>query len=194
MIERLRRPAYAALAGLLALLSLSVPLAAQQESGSLQIQQEEHTASVQVRNEAVEAALAQQEEPPSSELAFMTGCWAEPGDGLREQFTEPADNMILGTSRYVIERRVQQFEFHRIDIGENASSLTPHPGGQGSVAFTSVRNQDNYVVWQNLEHDFPQRIIYDGREEGFLLVAIEGERDGETARREWRMRSVPCRP
>ena len=130
--------------------------------------------------------------PASSGLAFMAGCWAEQGDGLREQFSAPTRNMILGTSRFVIADNVRQFEFHRIDISDGTSSLTPYPGGKAGVPFGATELDDRRVVWENLEHDFPQRIIYDGREADVLVVAIEGERNGSISRKEWRMLRVPC--
>jgi hypothetical protein len=133
-----------------------------------------------------------QDTPTSSGLAFMAGCWAEQGDGLREQFSAPTQNMILGTSRFVIADKVRQFEFHRIDIGDGTSSLTPYPGGTAGVSFGATELDDRHVVWENLEHDFPQRIIYDGRESDVLVAAIEGEQDGRTSRKEWRMLRVPC--
>jgi hypothetical protein len=127
-----------------------------------------------------------------SPLAFLAGCWAEPGDGLREQFTAPTANLILGTSRYVRAGKVVQFEFHRIALEDGGATLTPYPNGKASVPFAADTLQDGYVVWANPEHDFPQRIIYDGREAGALTATIEGPRDGGTARTSWRMLRTDC--
>ena len=49
--------------------------------------------------------------PPAGEgglaaLSFLAGCWAEGPEGLREQYTAPTANLILGTSRYVRGGRV----------------------------------------------------------------------------------------
>lgn len=125
-------------------------------------------------------------------LAFLAGCWAEGPEGLHEQFTAPTSNLILGTSRYVRGGAVAQFEFHRIQAGESGPVLTPYPGGNASVSFAADSLAPGYVVWSNPEHDFPQRIIYDGREDGVLVATIEGPRGGETARMGWRMRRVAC--
>jgi len=125
-------------------------------------------------------------------LAFLAGCWAEGAEGLHEQFTAPTSNLILGTSRYVRGGAVAQFEFHRIHLSESGPVLTPYPGGNASVSFAADSLAPGYVVWSNPEHDFPQRIIYDGREDGVLVATIEGPRGGETARMGWRMRRVAC--
>ena len=48
----------------------------------------------------------------------------------------------------------------------------------------SVAAAEHEVVFENLEHDFPQRIIY--RRQGDLMVArIEGDGPGETKARQW---------
>lgn len=125
-------------------------------------------------------------------LAFMAGCWAEGEEGLREQFTAPTPNLILGTSRYVRGGRVVQFEFHTITADGDVAVLTPHPGGHASVPFRADSASDRYVAFGNPSHDFPQRIIYDGQEDDILVVAIEGPRDGATARSSWRMQRVTC--
>jgi hypothetical protein len=125
-------------------------------------------------------------------LSFLAGCWAEGPEGLREQFTAPTANLILGTSRYVRGGRVVEFEFHTIRVGEAGPVLTPHPGGRASVPFAADSLAPGFVVWSNPEHDFPQRIIYDGREDGVLRATIEGPRGGETARMGWRMSRVAC--
>jgi hypothetical protein len=129
---------------------------------------------------------------PLAPLAFMAGCWAEGPDGLHEQFTAPTANLVLGTSRFLRGGGVVEFEFHTIRPGESGPILTPHPGGRASVSFAADSIAPGYVAWANPEHDFPQKIIYDGREEGALRATIEGPRDGETARMSWRMVRVAC--
>ncbi|HSM37558.1 MAG TPA: DUF6265 family protein [Longimicrobiales bacterium] len=138
------------------------------------------------------AASAAPPEGPLAPLAFMAGCWAEGPEGLHEQFTAPTANLILGTSRFLRGGGVVEFEFHVIRPGESGPILTPHPGGRASVSFAADSIAPGYVAWANPDHDFPQRIIYDGREEGALRATIEGPRDGETARMSWRMARVRC--
>lgn len=133
-----------------------------------------------------------QESPGLEALSFMTGCWSEEGDGYREQFTPPAQNLILGTSRRMVGRRVAGFEFHTIALADGVPVLTPHPAGVRSDPFPASALEDGFVVFENPEHDFPQRIIYDGREDGVLIAAIEGDEGGETRRFEFPMRRVPC--
>ena len=141
---------------------------------------------------ALPAAPVGAQEPGLERLAFMAGCWAQEGDGLREQFTAPTANMVLGMSRFVVGGEAVQFEFHRILAAESGPVLTPHPNGVASVPFAASTSEEAYVVFENPEHDFPQRILYDGRRPDTLVAAIEGERDGRTVRREWPMIRVAC--
>lgn len=138
------------------------------------------------------ASGSAQESSGLEALSFMTGCWSEEGDGYREQFTPPTENLILGTSRRMVGSRVAGFEFHTITLSDGVPVLTPHPAGVRSDPFAASTLEDGYVVFENLEHDFPQRIIYDGREDDRLIAAIEGDEGGETRRFEFPMRRVPC--
>jgi len=127
-------------------------------------------------------------------VAFLTGCWAEetPGAGLREYYAPPASNMMTGLSRFLRGGRVVDWEFHRIDAGPSGPTLTPHPRGVASVTFSPVAMTGNRIVWENADHDFPQRIIYERIGPDGLMVRIEGG-EGEKARAvTWHMRRASC--
>lgn len=53
------------------------------------------------------------------------------------------------------------------------------------VIFTEVSFCDTMVVFENKNHDFPQRIVYVMQGEGKMLAYIEGEMNGEPARLEY---------
>jgi hypothetical protein len=58
------------------------------------------------------------------------------------------------------------------------------PRGVGTTEFSLITYAENCVVFDNLEHDFPQRIIY--RRDGDRLTAqIEGEVDGKLESTQW---------
>jgi hypothetical protein len=140
-------------------------------------------------------AGAQSADGGVSAAAFMVGCWAQPapeGNGLRETFAPPAANMLTGLSQFWRGGRIVDFEFHRIDASADGPVLTPHPRGVASVAFPPAEIAADRIVWQNLDHDFPQRIIYHRTAADTLVARIEGG-EGETARAlEWRMARVDC--
>ena len=130
-----------------------------------------------------------------SPAAFMVGCWAQPapeGSGLREFYAPPAANMLTGLSQFWREGQIVDFEFHRIDSSPGGPVLTPHPRGVRSVQFQPTEVGAQRIVWQNLEHDFPQRIIYDRVATDTLVARIEGNDGSEARALEWRMARVPC--
>lgn len=126
-------------------------------------------------------------------VAFMTGCWQEPGgDGLREFYLPAAVNMMTGLSQFWRDGRIVDWEFHRIDLGARGPILTPHPRGVESVAFAPESIRDDGIVWQNLEHDFPNRIAYRRLGSDTLVARVDGGEGGEARVLEFRMIRVPC--
>jgi len=127
-------------------------------------------------------------------VGFMTGCWAEetPGAGLREYYTPAAPNMMTGLSRFLQDGLVVDWEFHRIDAGPSGPTLTPHPRGVASVTFSPASSTENRIVWENLDHDFPQRIIYERTGPDHLVVRIEGGQGAQARAMTWRMRRASC--
>lgn len=142
------------------------------------------------------------QDPPSAEttdrdlssirtVAFLAGCWTG-GTGdvqMREQWSEPAGGVMLGTTRYVRDGRVVDFEFAALREVDGTVTLWPYPGGERSAHGFPLVSADGDVVFENLAHDFPVRIVY--RPDGVdrLAPRIEGA-DGEV--REWELRRVPC--
>jgi hypothetical protein len=51
---------------------------------------------------------------------------------------------------------------------------------------------EDSATFENLEHDFPQRILYRLFPDGRLLVRIEGNRGGVPSGVDFPMRRVPC--
>ena len=137
------------------------------------------------------AALA----PSSSvqDLAWMSGCWAsvagEPGSG--EMWTAPAGGTLLGVSRTVKGGRTVAHEFMQIrETGPGQIAFIALPSGQKEASFPLVRLSGQEVVFENPQHDFPQRVIY--RREGDLLTGrIEGREGGETKAFDFPMKRCP---
>ena len=125
------------------------------------------------------------------DISFLTGCWAgEMGSlTLREHWTEPEGGVMLGTTRFFHEGSVVDWEFGRFVEDESGVTLWPYPRGTISEhGFPLVRIGEE-LVFENLEHDFPVRIIYARAGEDELRPRIEG-RDGES--RGWSLRRAPC--
>ena len=140
------------------------------------------------------ALAAQDRGEGSSGLSFMVGCWAEDpaGNGLREIYAAPAANLMTGLSQFWRSGRIVDFEFHRIEMSTEGPILTPHPRGVASVPFLPVETGPDRIVWENAEHDFPQRIVYERVAADSLVARIEGGEGDERRSLEWRMARSSC--
>ena len=130
-----------------------------------------------------------------SDLAFMSGCWrgvTRSGTTIEEFYTGPSSNMIIGTTRYVREGRVVDFEFTRIDQTDSGAVITPHPKGVRSVSFAPKVVESNRAVWENPTHDVPQRILYTRVGADTLVARIEGRTPSGDRALEWRMTRADC--
>jgi len=108
---------------------------------------------------------------------------------MREQWSEAEGGVMLGTTRYFRDGGLADFEFAMIVEEGDGIVLWPYPRGERSEdGFPLVRTDGEYV-FENLEHDFPVRIIYVRDGEHALTPRIEG-RDGTGPG--WSLHRVDC--
>ncbi len=100
-----------------------------------------------------------------ADLNGMAGCW-EHRDAKRGLFTteiwmKPAGTSILGIGRTVKGGKTVDHEYMRIEQREDGLFFIARPKENAEeTAFKLVRSTVNEVVFENKEHDFPQRVIY----------------------------------
>jgi hypothetical protein len=124
-------------------------------------------------------------------LGWMAGCWTMQAGAstIEETWTTPAGGMMLGTSRTMRGGKTVFHEFMRISMEKGEVIYTPRIGSREKpVDFKLVRQGEGEVMFENLAHDFPQRIIYRKAAEG-LFARIEGGRGGK----DFAMRRAECR-
>ena len=134
--------------------------------------------------------------PPLSAISFMTGCWtgASPnGATIEEHYTEASENLLIGMTRYVRNGRVVDFEFTTVERTDTSFVMTPRPKGVKSDAFPLKAVADGRAIWENLKHDFPQRVIYRRGDGGALVARIEGMTPKGERHIEWTMRRCESR-
>lgn len=130
-------------------------------------------------------------------VAWLAGCWtlddAEPGS--TEQWMAPAGGTMLGMARTVKNGRMVAHEFLQIRERADGSLIyIARPSGQTEAEFPLTRQAEGELQFENLAHDFPQRISYRRQPGERLLVRIEGRRaDGEVRSVEFPMRRGDCR-
>jgi hypothetical protein len=106
----------------------------------------------------------------------------------------PAGGTMLGMNRTVRGNETVAFEFIRIVEQDDGSLVfVASPSGQGTTEFTLVRLSDREVIFENPDHDFPQRIIYRLVSDEELLGRIEGAIDGIERAVDFPMKRIVCR-
>ncbi len=127
-------------------------------------------------------------------LAWLAGNWRmeKAGRVVDEQWMAPAAGVMLGMSRTVAKSKVIGHEFVQIREGPGGDLYyIARPSGQKEAAFRILALTDNEIVFENKEHDFPQKITYTLQADGSLLAAIEGTgKDGQIRRVEFAYRRV----
>lgn len=58
------------------------------------------------------------------------------------------------------------------------------------VLFTLSEPEGKEWIFENREHDFPQRVIYSMQEDGSLVARVEGKEKGEFRKEEFMLRKV----
>jgi hypothetical protein len=95
-------------------------------------------------------------------------------------------------SRTVKAGKTVEYEHLLLHLDEGGTiTYTASPARQEKTSFRLVTINDHEAIFENLRHDFPQRITYALKPDGTLLAAIEGPgKDGRTRRIEFPYRRV----
>ena len=125
-------------------------------------------------------------------LKWLAGHWEGDveGDMTEEHWTEPKGGMLLGMNRSVYRSGKASFEFLRIAETPTGITYFASPSGKAATPFILKEASDNHVVFENKDHDFPQRIIY-RRQKDLLSARIEGVIKGKDESMEWTWTQVP---
>ena len=112
-------------------------------------------------------------------LEWLSGCWESRNDAkqlvLSEQWMKPGGGMMIGMGRTVKSGKVVDWEFMRIEQrGTDVYYLAKPKENAGETPFKLIRSSPSEAVFENLEHDFPQRVIYRLAKSGKLEARIEG--------------------
>lgn len=127
-------------------------------------------------------------------LAWLAGCWRSAGGeaGSQEQWMPPAGGTMMGMGRTVKQGRTVAHEFMQIRAGDGTLAFLAHPSGRKSAAFPLLHLADDEVVFENAQHDFPQRVAYRREGASRLAARIEGMRNGALRVIHFPMDRVSC--
>lgn len=131
-----------------------------------------------------------QDQAPAHEierLAWFEGRWegVSGGTSMEEQWTSLRGGALLGLHRDVKAGRMVSFEFLRIQKTPEGILYFASPRSRPPVAFKLVELGARRAVFENREHDFPQRVLYWIDAAGAMHARIEGPQGGKTVSEEW---------
>ena len=126
------------------------------------------------------------------ELGWLAGCWQGDAGPLKfeEQWMRPAGGLMLGMSRTIRDDKAVSQEFLSISAKSGAVYYTARVG-TATTPFKLSRLTQFEAVFENPEHDFPQRIIYQ-KKNGSLHARIEGMEKGKSKSQDFPMRRATC--
>jgi hypothetical protein len=141
----------------------------------------------------IAALAAAQSATPAAQpdLDWLAGYWLSCEEGIQvsETWSRRRVGIMLGNS---ITTGDDAFGWEQTRIEADADGLTFHalPRSQPPADFRLVRSGPEEAIFENPDHDFPQRVIY--RRNGDRLTArIEGTATGREQAMEWHYRSSP---
>ena len=126
------------------------------------------------------------DEAALSSMGWISGAWAR-FDGkvhMEEYWSAPGGGMILGVHRDVFEGGRTFFEYLRIEQRGDDVFYIAMPSNQKPDEFRLTELSEARAVFENPEHDFPQKIIYE-RDGDRLTATVEGIVHGERRSSGW---------
>ena len=133
-----------------------------------------------------------------TELRSLQGTWVirdykKPGQLLYEWWDLTDDSTLSGLSFLVPEKDTIVLEIMKITLRGGQlqfEALDQQEQQQGVVNFPALPLGGGRTIFENKQHDFPQRIIYEWPAAGTFRAAIEGTVEGKQIRQEYFFRKV----
>ena len=131
---------------------------------------------------------------PITALSWLSGCWAR-SNGARlveESWQLPRAGMMLGVGRTVNGNTLVEYEQTRIYQKGDTLVYAASPSGQAPTEFRARPPYTNEVIFENLAHDFPQRVRYKRIGKDSLHARVEAKRNGAERGVDFLYARVPC--
>ncbi|MEZ0314645.1 MAG: DUF6265 family protein [Myxococcota bacterium] len=127
---------------------------------------------------------------PLPDMTWMAGYWlnCDGGRETSETWSDQHRDVVVGTSLAVSPQELW-WEHMRISVAEGRATFFAMPSDQKATEFKSIELGERRVVFENREHDFPQRVIYSRKGEQ-LIGRIEGSENGTAKAIEWRYKKA----
>lgn len=126
---------------------------------------------------------------------WLLGTWTNitPEASLFEIWDETNDSAYTGKSYMIVNNDTTFFEKIKLEKRGGSFFYIPTVNNQNSnqpVMFKLISELNGNFIFENKEHDFPQRIIYNNGEPGILKAKIEGEDEGKFRTEEFVLKKI----
>ncbi|HZM92524.1 MAG TPA: DUF6265 family protein [Vicinamibacterales bacterium] len=127
-------------------------------------------------------------------VQWLQGCWQSVrGEAtIEEHWMAPRGGTMLGMGRTVRGGKTVEYEMVLIKEQNDRLAYEAHPSGQPSATFLSATISDTTVVFENPEHDFPQRVGYRRDGTDGLQAWVEGQANGKSRRIDFAYQRSRC--
>jgi hypothetical protein len=125
--------------------------------------------------------------PSLSDLSWMTGDWIQSGPkgDDRESWLPARGGAMAGVNQVYRPNQPVRMEMMTITTSSTGLVFVAMPAGAEPTVFSLVNDGRDKAIFENLDHDFPQRVIYQ-RCDLDLCARIEGMVDGTLQSVDWR--------
>lgn len=128
------------------------------------------------------------------DLHWLAGCWerARPTSRMVELWTPAVNNVMSGTSYSVTDTSQRELEQLRLFARGDTLIYEAHPSTQMMNEFRSTKITAQEIVFEDPEHDFPQKITYRRAGADSLYAVTEGDRAGRAQPNTFAFKKAPC--
>jgi len=129
------------------------------------------------------------------QLEWISGCWVldDGKERTEEVWMKPSGKSMIGMSRTVTGGKTVHAEHIQIrEANGQVAYIVAISMGARPTVFKLAKSSDNEAVFENPEHDFPQRIIYRRESADALFARIEGAEKGVNKAMDFKYKRSKC--
>ena len=125
---------------------------------------------------------------------WLVGCWerARPTGRMVESWSAPVDGIMAGMSTSVRDTTRRVLERLRLFYRGDTLVYEASPARQPMNEFRSTKISAEELIFEDPEHDFPQKITYRRIGADSLFARVEGDRNGRQQPIDYAFKRVAC--
>ena len=130
-------------------------------------------------------------------VKWLTGCWQKDNDKVGtltlEQWTTSDGGILFGVGRTLKGGKLVSWEMMRIaQDNDSAKFFAQLPNAATATGFGLKTATKDELVFENLQNDFPQRVIYRNAGPDKLAARIEGKNGEKEMAIDFPFKRVKC--